>query len=149
MREHLYVQRKLKFYAQHTPKHTNSVCLVHLSLAFLGNIEKHARESGIVMRRIANLIFVGLPGSGKSSLIANLLGILKIKDLMQASPSTNVMNGIITVDISADTSRLHVANVEDECIWSEVEYPCSPLPQTDGSRWLLAHTRVPHCHTSG
>ena len=129
------------------------LCII-VSVAFVDNIEKHARESGIVMRRIANLVFVGLPGSGKSSLIANLLNILKIKDLMRASPSTNVMNGIITVDISADTSRLHVANVEDECSWSEVEYPVHCLRQMGVAGFLptqesLTATPVADQHPPG
>ena len=106
------------------------------------------------MRRIANLVFVGLPGSGKTSLIANLLDIHKIKDLMRASPSTNIMNGIITVDMSADTSRLHVANVEDECSWSEVEYQVHCLRQMGVAGFLptqesLTATPVADRHPPG
>ena len=107
------------------------------------------KESGSTLRRMANVVFVGLPGSGKSLLIANLL---KIEDLMRAPLSTNVMNGIITVDISADTSRLHVANVEDECSWSEVEYPVHYLRQIAGflpTQESLTATPVADQHPTG
>ena len=66
---------------------------------YLENIRKKIKESGSIVHRIGNLVFVGLPGSGKTILIDNLL---ELASEIHNSPSTGVMKGIITVNISED-----------------------------------------------
>ena len=107
---------------------SNDLCMCLKLLAFLWNIEKHMKKSGSIMRHIANLVFVGLPGSGKTTLIANLLKLCDTEKMIKTSPSTNIMDGVLTVDISADVSTFKAADV-DECGWNKVEYSISCLRQ--------------------
>ena len=107
---------------------SSDLCMCLKLLAFLWNIEKHMEKSGSIKRQIANLVFVGLTGSGKTTLIANLLKLCDIEKMIVASPSTNIMDGVLTVDISADVSSFKAADV-DECGWNKVEYSISCLRQ--------------------
>lgn len=78
-------------------------------------INEESSKFGSVERFIANLVFVGLPGSGKTTLIANLLQKLdRVKELLKASASTDILDKIKHVEKSmASTTQ------EDEC--SEIE----------------------------
>ena len=83
-------------------------------------------KKGKVKRRIGNLVFIGLPRAGKTALIANLLNLpINIK----CSPSTNVMNGIITVDLSKDITTVSAAHISDDGGWTEVQIQLSCLRQ--------------------
>ena len=107
---------------------SSDLCMCLKLLAFLWNIEKHMEKSGSIKRHIANLVFVGLPGSGKTTLIANLLKLCDVEKMIVASPSTNIMDGVLTVDISTDVSSFKAADI-DECGWNKVEYSISCLRQ--------------------
>ena len=74
-------------------------------------------------------MFVGLPGSGKSTLIARLLKLPQIEELLKASPSTGVMNGIIAVDVVDDKASMHAANIGNNEDWNRVEFDISCLRQ--------------------
>ena len=97
---------------------------------FFKEIEKHIKRSGSIDRLLAHLVFVGLPGSGKSTLIARLLKLRpQIEKLLKASPSTGVMNGIIAVDVVDDKASMHAANIGNSDDWNTVEFGISCLRQ--------------------
>ena len=96
---------------------------------FFKEIEKHIKRSGSIDRLLAHLVFVGLPGSGKSTLIARLLKLPQIEKLLKASPSTGVMNGIIAVDVVNDKASMHAANIGNNEDWNTVEFGISCLRQ--------------------
>ena len=96
---------------------------------FFKEIEKHIKRSGSIDRLLAHLVFVGLPGSGKSTLIARLLKLPQIEKLLKASPSTGVMNGIIAVDVVDDKASMHAANIGNNEDWNTVEFGISCLRQ--------------------
>ena len=96
---------------------------------FFKQIEKHIKRSGSIDRLLAHLVFVGLPGSGKSTLIARLLKLPQIEKLLKASPSTGVMNGIIAVDVVDDKASMHAANIGKNDDWNTVEFGISCLRQ--------------------
>ncbi len=99
------------------------------SLEFCANVEKHLQRSGAVNRFLANIVFVGLPGSGKSTLIARLLNLKGVDEMLKASGPTGVMNGIITVDVTEDEASMHAANIGESCEWQKVEFGLSCLRQ--------------------
>ena len=78
---------------------------------------------------LANVVFVGLPGSGKTTLIARLLKLEGVDEMLKASESTGVMDGIIAVDIAEDQPSMHAANVGENCEWQKVEFGISTLRQ--------------------
>ena len=96
---------------------------------FFRGIQEHIKRSGSIDRLLAHLVFVGLPGSGKSTLIARLLKLPEIEKLLKASPSTGVMNGIIAVDVVDDTASMHAANIGNNGDWNTVEFSISCLRQ--------------------
>ena len=70
-------------------------------------------------------MFVGPPGSGKSSLIARLLGRL----LKKFSESTGVCDSVIMVDITEiNPTSFHSATILDEK-WEEIDYEVSLIKQ--------------------
>ena len=87
------------------------------------------QSSGGVERFLAHIVFVGLPGSGKSTLVARLLNLKGIDEMLKISGSTGVMDGIITVDVAEDESFLHAANVYGNCVWQKVDFGLSCLRQ--------------------
>ncbi len=99
------------------------------ALEFCANVEKHLKRSGAVNRFLANIVFVGLPGSGKSTLIARLLNLKGVDEMLKASGSTGVMDGIITVDVAEDEASMHAANIGKNCEWHKVEFGLSCLRQ--------------------
>ena len=87
------------------------------------------QQSGAVNRFLASIVFVGLPGSGKTTLIARLLKLKGVEEMLKASGSTGVMDGIIAVDIAEDQLSMHAANVGENCEWRKVEFGISCLQQ--------------------
>ena len=87
------------------------------------------RQSGVVNRFLASIVFVGLPGSGKTTLIARLLKLEGVDEMLKASGSTGVMDGIIAVDIAEDQPSMHAASVGENCEWKKVEFGISCLRQ--------------------
>ena len=114
----------------------NSVYIALESEEFLRNIEKHIQNSGSVDRFLAHLVFVGLPASGKSTLIARLLKRLGIEKMLKANDSTGVMNGVITVDVGKDKASMYPANTIG-CEWEEADFKISLLRQM-GVKYLVS-----------
>ena len=80
-------------------------------------------------------MFVGLPGSGKSTLIARLLKRLGIEQMLKANDSTGVMNGVITVDVGKDKASMYPANTIN-CEWKEADFKISCFRQM-GAKCLV------------
>ena len=97
------------------------------TLAFCDNIEQHMQESGSINRYLAHLVFVGLPGSGKSTLIARLLKLAEVEEMLKACASTGVMNGVINVNVTEDILSEHPTGIANECEWQKVEHGISCL----------------------
>ena len=89
------------------------------------------QQSGAVDRYLANIVFVGLPGSGKTTLIARLLKLEGVDEMLKASGSTGVMDGIIAVDIAEDQPSIHAANICENCEWRKMEFGISCLQQME------------------
>ena len=107
------------------------------SLEFCANVEKHLKRSGAVNRFLANIVFVGLPGSGKSTLIARLLNLKGVDDMLRASGSTGIMDGIITVDVAEDEATMHAANIGRNFEWHKVEFRLSCLRQMGQQSFVI------------
>jgi GTPase SAR1 family protein len=118
------------------------------SLEFCANVEKHLQRSGAVNRFLANIVFVGLPGSGKSTLIARLLNLKGIDEMLKAHGSTGVMDGIITVDVEEDEASMHAANIGKNCEWHKVEFGISVLRQMGKGCFVLKLAPADHAHAS-
>ena len=99
-----------------------------LSNEFRSNIAKHVANSGSIERFLAHLVFVGLPGSGKTLLIANLLNLEEAKKLRKASASTGVLARTVFADIE-DKASVHAANIDTNCDWTESNFVISFLKQ--------------------
>ena len=111
------------------------------SLEFCANVEKHMQQSGAINRFLASIVFVGLPGSGKTTLIARLLKLKGVDEMLKASGSTGVMDGIIAVDIAEDQPSMHAANVGENCEWQKVEFGISTLRQMGIECFVVQSTR--------
>ena len=118
------------------------------SLEFCANVEKHLQRSGAVNRFLANIVFVGLPGSGKSTLIARLLNLKGVDEMLKAHGSTGVMDGIITVDVAEDKASMHAANIGQNCEWHKVEFGVSCLRQMGIGCFVLKQAPEDHAHAS-
>ena len=78
---------------------------------------------------------MGLPGSGKTTLITNLIGNRdEVKKLLQDSPSTGILNGIqsVQVDYSKDTASKHAAGFDPDkadtkCRWTKTVFNINSL----------------------
>ena len=100
------------------------------SLEFCASVGKHLRNSGAINRFLANIVFVGLPGSGKSTLIARLLNLKGVDEMIKTCESTGIMEGIITVNVDEDEAFIHAADVMDKNYdWQKVELGLSCLRQ--------------------
>ena len=86
---------------------------------FMKGVEEAIAKSGTINRRHAHFMFVGPPGSGKSSLMDRLLG----RRRKRFSPSTGVCNSVVIVDIDMTTSQstFHSVTVLDVDNWKEIE----------------------------
>lgn len=99
------------------------------SFEFCVNVENHLQRSGCVNRFLANIVFVGLPGSGKTTLIARLLNLKGIDEMLKAGGSTGLMDDIITVNVTEDASSLHATGIGKNYEWQKVEFGISLLRQ--------------------
>lgn len=88
---------------------------------FIQGVQEAISESGKIDRKLAHSMFVGPPGSGKSSLMDRLLNL---------SLSTGICNPIVIVDVDVDNpSTFHSVTVIDPNTWEEVEYDISLVRQ--------------------
>lgn len=93
---------------------------------FIKAIEEAIEKSGKINRKLAHSMFVGPPGSGKSSLIQRLLGRMCKK----FSESTGVCDSIIFVDFEEiNPAHFHSATILDSDKWEEIDYELSILKQ--------------------
>ena len=98
---------------------------------FIQEIERIVAENGNIARKLANFIFVGPTGSGKSSLMDCLLRRAK-KEL---SLSTGVCDPVVMVDVN-----FHSATAVDSDTWEEVEYDLSLLRQMNQEGYVTPPT---------
>ena len=95
------------------------------SETFIQGVKEAIVNSGTIDRKHAHSMFVGPPGSGKSSLMYRLL---QRKYNLQ-SRSTGVCNSVVIVDISTENpSTFHSITVID-ATWKEIEYDESLVRQ--------------------
>ena len=112
------------------------------SLEFCANVAEHLRISGAIDRFLAHLVFLGLPASGKSTLIARLLDLEGVDEMLRASESTGVMDDVIAVNIAEDEASMHAANIDEKNYsWERVEFELSCLRQM-GIKFFV-HSFVP------
>ena len=97
------------------------------SKEFIQGVRDAVVKSEKVERKHAHSMFVGPPGSGKSSLMDGLLGRRRRKG---HSPSTGVCNPVVIIDIDIDNpSTFRSVIVSDPKAWKEEEYDVSLLKQ--------------------
>ena len=78
---------------------------------YLAACEQAIKEKGSVTQTVMHCVFLGLPQSGKSSLIQRLLG----KRLSKSAASTGVAENVVRVEIRKSTA--HVSGL----LWCELE----------------------------
>ena len=87
--------------------------------AFTKAVEEKIAEHGEITRKLAHSIFIGPPGSGKSSLMYYLLNGKPKKDF---SPSTGACDPIVHVIVDINQSALHPATLSvDSDSWNEIK----------------------------
>ena len=87
---------------------------------FIREIQRTVAKNCKIDRKLANFMFVGPTGSGKSSLMARLLK----RVAKEISLSTGVCDPVVIVDVN-----FHSATAVDSDTWEEVEYDLSLLRQ--------------------
>ena len=96
--------------------------------SFVQEIEESISRNEKVSRKHAHSMFIGPPGSGKSSLMDRLLERAR----KQLSLSTGVCDHIVVVDIDIDNpSTFHSVTVIGPNTWKEVDYDMSLVRQMD------------------
>ena len=138
---------------------------------FLEVVQEAINKSGDIKRKLIHSVFLGSPGSGKSSLITRLVRKVP-KDF---SPSTGVCEPVIIVDVGIEDSSATHASVTvllQAGEWSEAEFEVSvvrqmnkesititpkratprtmppPAPSTVSLQPHVSHSTTP-CQTSG
>ena len=97
-----------------------------------------------ISRKLAHSIFVGSPGSGKSSLMARLLRRAR----KVFSGSTGVSESIVIVDI-ATSSSFHAATVVDPNTWTEVDFDASLVTQMEAGNETFSQPFPPTLSRTG
>ena len=95
---------------------------------FLKVVQEAINKSGDIERKLVHSVFLGSPGSGKSSLITRLVRKVP-KDF---SPSTGVCEPVIIVDVGIEDSSATHASVTvllKAGEWSEAEFEVSVVRQ--------------------
>lgn len=92
-------------------------------LEFVDKVKQAVAKRKMIDRKLAHSIFVGPPGSGKSSLMDKLLHRAR-----KFSSSTGVSDPVVIVDID-NPSTFHSVTVMDTDTWKEVDYDISLLKQ--------------------
>ena len=95
---------------------------------FLEVLQEAINKSGDIKRKLVHSVFLGSPGSGKSSLITRLVRKVP-KDF---SPSTGVCEPVIIVDVGIEDSSATHASVTvllQAGEWSEAEFEVSVVRQ--------------------
>ena len=91
-------------------------------------IQEAINKSGVIKRKLVHSVFLGSPGSGKSSLITRLIR----KELKDFSPSTGVCEPVVIVDVGIEDSSAKHASVTvllQAGEWSEAEFEVSVVRQ--------------------
>ena len=91
-------------------------------------VQEAINKSGVIKRKLVHSVFLGSPGSGKSSLITRLVR----KELKDFSPSTGVCEPVVIVDVGIEDSSAKHASVTvllKAGEWSEAEFEVSVVRQ--------------------
>ena len=91
-------------------------------------VQEAINKSGVIKRKLVHSVFLGSPGSGKSSLITRLVR----KELKDFSPSTGVCEPVVIVDVGIEDSSATHASVTvllQAGEWSEAEFEVSVVRQ--------------------
>ena len=94
---------------------------------FIQEIRRTVAENGTIDRKLANFMFVGPTGSGKSSLMARLLKRAR----KEISLSTGVCDPVVIVDVN-----FHSATAIDSDAWEEIDYDLSLLRQMNPENFV-------------
>ena len=94
---------------------------------FLEVVQEAINKSGAIKQKLVHSVFLGSPGSGKSSLITRLVR----KELKDFSPSTGVCEPVVIVDVGTEDSSAKHASVTvlQDGEWSEAEFEVSVVRQ--------------------
>ena len=96
---------------------------------FINDVEEAITRDEKLSRKLAHGIFVGPPGSGKSSLMDRLLGRRR-----RLSTSTGVAEQIVVVHVDeSNPSTFHSITLLDGDKWEEIDYNLSLFHQIDES----------------
>ncbi len=91
------------------------------------NLDKAISKKGKIDRKLANVMFIGPTGSGKTSLMYRLTNRKR-----EESSSTGVSDSVFIVDIdSSDPTTFHSVTAEDENTWEELDYEVSLANQLE------------------
>ena len=96
---------------------------------FIQEIQRTVAENGTIDRKLANFMFVGPTGSGKSSLMARLLKRAR----KEVSLSTGVCDPVVIVDVN-----FHSATAIDSDAWEEIDYDLSLLRQMNRENFIAS-----------
>ena len=96
---------------------------------FIQEIQRTVAENGTIDRKLANFMFVGPTGSGKSSLMARLLKRAR----KEVSLSTGVCDPVVIVDVN-----FHSATAIDSDAWEEIDYDLSLLRQMNRENFVAS-----------
>ena len=91
-------------------------------------VQEAINKSGDIKRKLVHSVFLGSPGSGKSSLITRLVR----RELKDFSPSTGVCEPVVIVDVGIEDSSATHASVTvllQAGEWSEAEFEVSVVRQ--------------------
>ena len=91
-------------------------------------------------------MFVGLPGSGKTTLIGRFLNLKEVEEMLKACASTGIVGGIIRVDVTEIEASMHAANIVRNCEWQKMEFGFSCLTQMGIGCYVVK--QAPEDHTS-
>ena len=105
-----------------------TMCVGEDDDVFIEGIEQKLKKDEKINKKIAHSIFVGPPGSGKSSLMDKLLD----RPTRIFSASTGICEPTVVAYIGHDNpSTLHSVTMSDPHSWKEVEYDTSIVRQFD------------------
>ena len=109
---------------------------------FLEVVQEAINKSGVIKRKLVHSVFLGSPGSGKSSLITRLVR----KELKDFFPSTGVCEPVVIVDVGIEDSSAKHASVTvllQAGEWSEAEFEVSVVRQMNKESITMTPKAVP------
>ena len=93
---------------------------------FVSDIKEAIAKDEVIGRKHAHSVFIGPPGTGKSSMMDRLL----LRKRKAFSSSTGISECVVVVDIDIDDlSSFRVATVTNPEVWEETDYDVSLVKQ--------------------